>query len=84
MFIRKKKIKGKTYYYLVESYREGGKIKQRVIKYLGADRPAVIDEIERDPFTGKRTTRQILDVPGMEIEVKDGKFIKINIEGGKQ
>ena len=81
MFIRKKKIKGKTYYYLVESYREGAKVKQRVIKYLGANRPAVIDGIERAPFTGKKTIRQILDVRDMEIEVKDGKLIEIKGKG---
>lgn len=38
-YIRKKKIKGKTYYYLVEGvYEEGIKPmipKQKVIKYLG-------------------------------------------------
>ena len=36
-FVRTKKIKGKEYRYLVESYRdEGGKVRQRTIKYLGA------------------------------------------------
>ena len=38
-YIRKKKVKGKTYYYLVEGvYEEGIKPmipKQKVIKYLG-------------------------------------------------
>ena len=38
-FVRTKKIKNKTYYYLVESRREGGKVKQKVIKYLGAEMP---------------------------------------------
>jgi len=38
-FIRTKKVKGHTYYYLVESYREGGKVKQRVIRYLGKNKP---------------------------------------------
>ena len=34
--IRNKKIKGKTYYYIVEGKRdEDGKVKQRVLKYLG-------------------------------------------------
>lgn len=36
MYIRKKKIKGNTYYYLVEGKLDkGGKVKQRVILYLG-------------------------------------------------
>lgn len=35
-FIRTKKIKGKNYYYVVEGKRdEEGKVKQKVIKYLG-------------------------------------------------
>lgn len=35
-FIRKKKIKGKTYYYIVEGiYDKKGKVKQKVIRYLG-------------------------------------------------
>ena len=36
VFIRAKKIKGKNYYYAVEGKRdEDGKVKQKVIKYLG-------------------------------------------------
>ena len=35
MFVRTKKIKGYTYYYLVESNVEDGKIRQKVVKYLG-------------------------------------------------
>jgi len=38
-FVRTKKIKNKTYYYLVESKREGNKVRQKVIKYLGAEMP---------------------------------------------
>jgi len=35
-YIRSKKIKGKTYYYIVEGkIDERGKVKQRVILYLG-------------------------------------------------
>jgi len=35
-FVRAKKIKGKNYYYIVEGKRdEEGKVKQKVIKYLG-------------------------------------------------
>ena len=35
-FIRRKKIKGKTYYYVVESYKEKGRVKQRVVYYIGS------------------------------------------------
>ena len=35
-YIRKKKIKGKTYYYIVEGqYDAKGKVHQKVILYLG-------------------------------------------------
>ena len=35
-YIRKKKIKRKTYYYIVEGiYDDQGKVKQKVIKYIG-------------------------------------------------
>ena len=43
MFIRTKTIQGKEYYYLVESYRLGGKVKQRVIKYIGRGKPSPQD-----------------------------------------
>ena len=35
MYIRRKVIKGHPYYYLVEGRRDGKKVKQRVIRYLG-------------------------------------------------
>jgi len=35
MFVREKTINGHTYLYLVESVREGGRTKQRIIKNLG-------------------------------------------------
>lgn len=35
-YIRKKKIKGKTYYYIVEGvYGKNGKLSQKVLRYLG-------------------------------------------------
>lgn len=37
-YIRAKKRNGKTYYYLVEGIREGGKVKQKVIRYLGTEK----------------------------------------------
>ena len=38
-FIRVKYIAGRPYYYLVRSVREGGKVKQKVVKYLGTRKP---------------------------------------------
>lgn len=34
-YVRKKRIKGHDYYYLIESYRRHGKVKTRTLKYLG-------------------------------------------------
>ena len=34
-YIRSKKVKGQTYYYIVEGKLYRGKVKQKVIKYLG-------------------------------------------------
>lgn len=33
--MRRKRLKGRDYYYLVESYRQDGKVKTRNLKYLG-------------------------------------------------
>ena len=35
VFLRTKKIKGKNYYYIVQALRENGKIKQKVLMYVG-------------------------------------------------
>lgn len=40
MFVRKKNIKGRTYYYLVKSVREKNRIRQIVLEYFGAEAPA--------------------------------------------
>jgi hypothetical protein len=34
-YVRKKRNKGHDYFYLVESYRKGGKVRTRTLKYLG-------------------------------------------------
>ena len=44
-FVRTKRINGRTYYYLVESRREGKRVRQKVLKYLGAE-PPTREEIE--------------------------------------
>jgi len=38
-FIRTKTVKGVNYYYLVESVREGGKVKQKILQYFGTTPP---------------------------------------------
>lgn len=34
-FVREKEINGNIYLYLVKNTREGGKVRQKVLKYLG-------------------------------------------------
>jgi hypothetical protein len=41
VYVRGKKIKGQTYYYLVKSVREGERIRQVSLEYLGAEKPSV-------------------------------------------
>lgn len=38
-FVRVKRQGDRRYYYLVESKREGKKVRQRVIRYLGTEPP---------------------------------------------
>lgn len=40
-FLRKKTINGHEYWYEVENYREGAKVKQRVLKYIGKKLPKI-------------------------------------------
>ena len=45
MFVREKRIKGYTYLYLVETVREDGRTKQRIIRNLGR-KEAVLEPVE--------------------------------------
>ena len=48
VFVREKRINGYTYLYLVESVREHGRAKQRIIKNLGRKEAVVASgELER-------------------------------------
>ena len=77
-FVRTKKVKGKEYRYLVESYRDlhTGKVRQRTLKYLGA--------VEEDyamvttPTTKKITFEEYLkydDGTNNRYELVDGELI---------
>ncbi|MEA1925501.1 MAG: hypothetical protein U9M95_06490 [Candidatus Altiarchaeota archaeon] len=39
-YVRAKKVKGRTYYYLVKSVRVGGKVRQVNLEYLGPEKPS--------------------------------------------
>ncbi len=56
MFIRKKRVKGMEYYYLVKSIRDGNVVRQKVVKYLGSDLPdrKTIEKIKNKHRTKSR------------------------------
>jgi len=37
--VKRKRIRGNEYYYLVHNYRQGGKVKTRTLEYLGTQPP---------------------------------------------
>lgn len=43
-YVKRKRIKGRDYFYLAESYRVEGTVKTRTVKYLGTS-PEVPDEL---------------------------------------
>jgi len=53
-FRRKKDDKARTYYYLVEAKREGNKVLQKVIRYLGTADSIVKDYNELDKIRRKQ------------------------------
>jgi hypothetical protein len=54
-FLRTKKIKGNTYFYLVRSIREGRKVRQEVLSYLGPEKPNE-EEVRRLKKKHEKTT----------------------------
>ncbi len=36
-YLERKRIKGGAYCYIMQSYRQGGKVKRRILEYLGRD-----------------------------------------------
>jgi Uma2 family endonuclease len=78
-YIRTKKVKGKEYQYLVEGYRdERGKVKQRIIEYLGA----VKDEDESMVTTDTKITfseyLNYEDGTDNRYELVDGELVRMN------
>lgn len=56
MFVRKKLLGERTYYYLVETKREGTRVKQTSLKYLGKQRPSreYVDGIIKEIMQSRR------------------------------
>lgn len=59
-YVRKKRLKGHDYYYLVESYRRNGKVRTRMIKYLGTS-PDVPQEYQHLVGLRRRTQSLLWD-----------------------
>ena len=57
-YVRRKRLKGHDYYYLVESYRQAGKVKTRTLKYLGTT-PQVPSQFQH-LLESRRSPRQRL------------------------
>jgi hypothetical protein len=57
-YVRRKRLKGHDYYYLVESFRRDGKVKTRTLKYLGTS-PKVPAQYQY-LFESKRNRSQLL------------------------
>ena len=49
MFVRKKTVKGRDYYYLVKSIRDGDTVRQECLEYIGPKIPSTTElkEIKR-------------------------------------
>jgi|tagenome__1003787_1003787.scaffolds.fasta_scaffold20127387_2 hypothetical protein len=64
MFVRSRKAKGSTYYAVVESYREAGKIKHRQVAALGRHQRLedAIAAAEREVRQGRRRLARIAAV----------------------
>jgi len=54
MFLRSKRVKGRDYLMLVESYRENGRVRQRVIRSFG----------RRDRIDVARVRQTLATLPG--------------------
>ncbi len=60
-FIRIKTVKGTNYYYLVESKREDGKVRQNILKYFGTTVPDgyVVPTEKRHAVVAKEATKKV-------------------------
>lgn len=85
-FIRSKRFGDRTYYYLVEGRREAGKVRQKVIKYLGTSpqiRDAPVDPSLAGPLAqalmsgdlSSPDVRKVLKKLGIQVTGKVKKII---------
>ncbi len=72
MFITKKKIGGKEYYYLQKSIREGKKVKSKIVAYLGKDKKNAekrADEIKNQ--YSEKNEKQFSQLEKKEISIEE-------------
>ena len=63
-FIRAKTISGNQYFYLVESRREGRRVTQRVLKYLGKSMPSFGAAATRKTVVPKNSALNVVPKTG--------------------
>ena len=61
-YYRTAKVNGHSYYYLVESYREGGKVRQRILEYYGKNPPLEVLNNLRSSRT-RNVPAQVAEAP---------------------
>ena len=99
-YVRAKTRKGKTgnltYYYLVEGKRINGKMKQKVIKYLGKNPDAVVVELDKmqtkavieEVFLAELTPEELkIRLKQLRIPAPEGTIVEMNLThkiGGKK
>lgn len=87
-YIRSKRFGDRTYYYLVEGRREEGKVRQKVIKYLGTSPhgrevsvdPSLAGPIAQALMSGElsaQDARKVLKKLGMQVT---GRIKEINLK----
>src|SRR3989344_9455212 len=69
MYLTKKKISGKEYYYLRESVRKGKKVISRNIAYLGADKKEADEKMGE--IINKINNKKVLKENKQKIVMKD-------------
>ena len=77
-FVRTKTVKGRKYRYLVENYREKGKVRQRIIEYLGSIKEE--DEYMVTTSTKKISFEEYLsydDGTNKRFELVDGQLVEM-------
>ena len=79
-FIRIKTIKDVKYYYLVQSVREDGKVKQKIVQYFGTTLPdgyVVPTKASVVPTKAIKKALEVLNVTNLPLTIKKIKLVLI-------